>query len=127
MSSWDVETDDRTNRIYLTLEGHMDAEDTKAAADAVVDAAERMDPGFDLVNDMSTFVPTSDEAMEHIKRGKKGLAENGQAAAVRVVSESTTGQMQFDRAGEGVEEYALAKAESVAEAEKLLDKRRQEA
>jgi len=125
MSSWNVETDDGKDRIHLTLEGHMGPEETAAAADAVIEAAERLDPGFDLVNDMSTFVPTSDEAMDHIKRGKKGLAENGQAAAVRVVSDSTTGQMQFDRAGEGVEEYALEKAETVDEAERLLDERRE--
>jgi hypothetical protein len=41
--------------------------------------------------------------------------------------ESTTGQMQFDRAGEDAEEYQLAKTDSIRKAEKLLDKRRQEA
>lgn len=124
MGNWNVETDDAHDRIYLTLAGQMDATETAAVADAVIEAAEAMEPGFDLVNDMATFVPTSDEALEHIERGKRGLAENGQAAAVRVVSESTTGQMQFDRAGEGAESYALAKAESVDEAERLLAQRR---
>jgi hypothetical protein len=127
MGNWDVETDDTRNRIYLTLEGHLDVTETAAAADAVTGAAERLDPGFDIINDMSTFVPTSEEAMDHIERGKRALAENGQAAAVRVVSESTTGQMQFDRVGDGAESYQVAKAESMEDAETLLDKRRQEA
>jgi hypothetical protein len=47
------------------------------------------------------------------------------AAAVRVVSESTTGQMQFDRAGDSVEDYQLAKADTVEDAERLLEKRRE--
>jgi hypothetical protein len=35
--------------------------------------------------------------------------------------------MQFDRAGEEEEAYAVAKAESFEQAEKLLEKRRQQA
>jgi hypothetical protein len=125
MGNWEVDADLETNRLYLTLEGHMDADEVEAAADAVVDATERLDEGFDEVNDMSSFKPSGEEAMAHIERGKRATAENGCAAIVRIVSESPTGQMQFDRAGEDAESYAVAKAETVAEAEKLLDSRRE--
>jgi hypothetical protein len=64
--------------------------------------------------------------MKHIERGKKGIAENGVSAVVRVMAESTTGQMQFDRAGEDEENYQLAMADSQEKAEKLLDKRRKQ-
>ena len=76
---------------------------------------------------MRTFQPTDEAALEEVERGKRGLAENGMAAAVRVTSESATGQMQWDRAGEDAEGYQVAKAGSIDHAEKLLDKRRQEA
>lgn len=42
------------------------------------------------------------------------------------MAESTTGQMQFDRAGEDEESYRLAMADSVQKAEKHLVKRRQQ-
>ena len=124
MGDWAMEVDEANQRAYLTLSGRMTVAQHAAAADACIEVAERLDAGFDLVNDMSAYVPGSDEALQHIERGKKALADGGMTAAVRVVSESTTGQMQFDRAGEDVEAYALAKTESVEKAEKLLDQRR---
>ncbi|MFB6179385.1 MAG: hypothetical protein ABEI77_06645 [Halorientalis sp.] len=123
MSTWNVEVDEDKERVYLTIHGKMEPEEMSQLADQCGEAARRLPDGFDLVNDMATFVPSSEETMAQIQRGKRLLAENGMGAAVRVVSESTTGQMQFDRAGEGVETYSLAKAESIEQAEKLLDKR----
>jgi hypothetical protein len=126
MGHWNVDTDEEKNRLYLTLDGHLDLDEVEAAADAVIEAAEQLDPGFDEVNDMSGFEPADPEAVDHIQRGKRGIVENGVSAVCRVVSESTTGQMQFDRAGEGKEEYQLAKTDSVEKAEQLLDQRRQQ-
>ncbi|WP_246984514.1 hypothetical protein [Halorientalis marina] len=127
MSHWDMEVDEEKQRAYLTLSGRMDAEQHAAAADACEEVAERLDDGFDLINDMSDLVPAEEEAMKHTERGKRALADGGMAAVVRVVSESPTGQMRFDRAGEDAEGYAVAKADSVEEAEQLLEKRRQQA
>jgi len=124
MSDWTVRIDESKNRLYLTLEGQLSVAEAEAAADEVIAGAKQLDPGFDQVTDMRSFKPTDQAAVDHIERGKRGLVENGVAAVCRVVAESTTGQMQFDRAGEGAETYAVAKAESVDEAEKLLDQRR---
>ncbi|WP_136718070.1 hypothetical protein [Halorientalis salina] len=126
MGTWNVDTDEEKNRLYLSLDGHFEVEEVAEAADAVIEAAERLDPGFDEINDMSGFEPADQEAMDHIERGKRGITENGVAAVCRVVSESTTGQMQFDRAGEGEEDYQLAKTDSIEKAEKLLDARRED-
>lgn len=127
MGHWEVDTDHEKNRLYLTLDGQLSVEEVKTAADEVIEAAETLEPGFDQVNDMSGFQAADPEALEHIERGKRGIVEAGVAATCRVVSESTTGQMQFDRAGEEEEAYAVAKAESFEQAEKLLEKRRQQA
>jgi hypothetical protein len=124
MGQWEVRSDESKNRVYLTLGGQLSVEEAADAADAVIAESEGLDPGFDMINDMSTFQPTDEAVLEEIERGKRGIVQNGVVATVRVVAESTTGQMQFDRAGEENEEYAVAKAESVEQAEKLLDKRR---
>jgi len=121
--NWEVDIDREKNRLYLELEGYMEAADAGAAADATIEGAKTLDDGFDMVNDLSTFQPSDKEAMDHIERGKQGIAKNGVAAVVRVTAESTTGQMQFDRAGEDEESYQLAVADSPEKAEKLLDKR----
>jgi hypothetical protein len=127
MGTWNVDIDEENERVWLMIHGKMEVEEMAKLADQCEEAAETLPAGFDCVNDMATFVPSSDAVMEEIQRGKRVLAEGGMGAAVRVVSESTTGQMQFDRAGSDEESYALAKAESVEGAEKLLDKRRTEA
>ena len=124
MAHWDVEIDEENQRAYLTLLGKMNATQHSAAADACERVARTLAEGFDLVNDMSDLEPASEEAMQHTERGKRALAEGGMAAVVRVVSDSPTGQMRFDRAGEDAEGYAVAKAESVGQAEHLLDQRR---
>jgi hypothetical protein len=126
MGNWEVNTDQQKNRLYLTLDGRLSVDEVERAADTVIEAAGELERGFDQVNDMSTFEPADPEALEHVERGKRGIVENGIAATCRVVSESTTGQMQFDRAGEDEEEYAVAKADSVEQAETLLDKRREQ-
>jgi hypothetical protein len=119
-----MDIDEEKQRAYLTLAGELGTNGHAEAADACEDAAERLNEGFDLINDMRTLEPADEAAMRETERGKRALAQGGMAAAVRVVSESTTGQMRFDRAGEGEEDYAVAKADSVEQAEKLLDQRR---
>jgi hypothetical protein len=79
MGNWDVDTDKSKNRLYLTLEGQLSIEEVKKAADAVIEAAEELDEGFDQVNDMSSFQPTDPEALEHIERGKRGIVGGGVA------------------------------------------------
>jgi hypothetical protein len=125
--SWEVDIDQGTNRLYLELDGYLESDAAAAAADATIEGAKKLDPGFDMINDLSNFQPSDEEAMDHIERGKKGIAKHDVAAVVRVMSESTTGQMQFDRAGEDEESYQLAMADSQEKAEKLLDKRREQA
>lgn len=122
MGEWNVEADTDKNRLYIELSGYIEGEEAERSTDAVVEAAEQMDEGFDVVTDISTVQPGDTEAVENIERGKEAVAENGAAAAVRIQPESTTGQMQFERAGD--EPYAVAMAESVEQAEQLLDQRR---
>ena len=124
MADWSVDTDEAQNRLYIELVGSHDPEMAKESSEAVKAAAERLDPGFEVITDISECVPGDQEAVQYIEEGKKAVRENGAAAAVRVLGEgSATGQMHFERVGEDEEEYAVAVADTVEQAEKLLDKR----
>jgi hypothetical protein len=124
MGDWNVDADHEKNRLFITLEGYLDAEESKASSDAVIEAAESMADGFDVITDISDAQPGDTESVEHIQRGKQAVADNGATAAVRISPESATGQMQFERAGDAA--YPVAMAESVEKAEKLLDQRRED-
>ena len=119
--SYDLDVDHETNRLYLSLKGLLDAETAEAHVEEMLAAADDLDPGFDMVNDISTFKPMSQEATEAIERGKDGLTERGMSAVVRVLGESVVGKMQFDRVGSGSEGYHIATAETVEAAKELLD------
>jgi hypothetical protein len=122
MSDYDVRTDRSANRLYLRLEGHMDEAQTKRAADAVIDAMADLEPGWEMVNDISDFKPATQDATAHIERGKQAAAENDVGAIVRIV-DNVTGKLQFNRVGKDVQSYEVTEAESVEEAERLLDER----
>ncbi|WP_424017589.1 hypothetical protein ACOZ4N_17210 [Halorientalis pallida] len=124
MADWSVDVDEAENRLYLDLGGHFGPEEAKKANEATKEAVQRLDPGFEVITDLSEFVPGDQDAVKYIEEGKQVVREAGASAAVRVMGEgSTTGQMHFERVGEDEEEYAVAMADTVEEAEKLLDKR----
>jgi len=90
-TNWAVSTDVEANRLWLALTGHITEAGAEAGAEAATDAtiegAWRLDEDFDTINDLSEFQPGDPEAMEHIERGKSGIACNGVAAVVRVMAE----------------------------------------
>lgn len=128
MGDWNVDVDGAKNRLYIKIAGRMSVEEAEESTRAVIDGAERLDEGFEVITDLGEFVPGDQEAVAKIEKGKQAITANGAAAAVRVVpdSASATGQMHFERVGEDEEGYAVAMAESVEQAEKLLDKRREQ-
>lgn len=104
----------------------LDEETAEAHVDDMLDAADELEPGFDMVNDISTFKPMSPEAKQAIERGKEGLTERDMSAVVRVTGESALGELQFSRVGTDKEGYHVATAETRMEAERLLDEFRRE-
>src|SRR6056297_1868393 len=101
MASYDIRADTVNNRLYMTLEGMLDEEQAIAAVEEIEKAIERLDEGFDIVNDMSEFKPMSQDAADAIDRGKAAAARAGVNATVRVTGESIIGKMQFERHGSG--------------------------
>lgn len=126
MTDWSVDPDYDKNRLYIHLNGQISADEAEKSTKQVIEAAESLDEGFDIVTDLEGFVPTGQEAVDYVEKGKEVMKENNAAAAVRVMPDSATAQMHFERIGEDKEAYPVAVAESVEQAEQLLDKRRQE-
>lgn len=124
MPDWNVEADTETNRLYIDLTGSMDVAEGRKSNEATKTALEELEPGFDVVTDIRGFEPGSPEAVELLEDGKRAIRQNGAAAAVRVMPESATASMHFERVGEDEEDYPVAEAETVEEAEELLDQRR---
>jgi hypothetical protein len=100
----------------------LDEETAHAAAEATIEGAQRLDPGFQMINDISTFKPVSQQATDAIDKGKAGIADQGVEAVVRIVGDSVVGKMQFDRVGDGDRSYHVATAENRAQAEEFLDR-----
>ncbi|MFB6083707.1 MAG: hypothetical protein ABEJ94_05630 [Halorientalis sp.] len=127
MAEWNHRVDEAENRLYIELGGHFTAEEAERSTAEVKEKVERLDPGFEVITDLEDFIPGDQDAMKYVEEGKRVVREHGAEAAVRVMGEgSTTGQMQFERLGEDEEEYAVAVADTVEQAEKLLDKRREQ-
>jgi hypothetical protein len=116
-----VELDHENDRLYLELTGMLDEETAHEAAEAAAEGGHDLGEGFQMITDISEFKPLSQAATDAIEKGKAGVAEAGVSAVVRVVGESVTGKMQFDRVGDGDEGYHVATAESREQAQEFLD------
>ncbi len=126
MSGYKIEIDRQKNRLYLTLEGMMNEETAREHVRELVDAADDLEDGFDMVNDIREFKPFSQEVTDVIEEGKQGLTDNGVSAVVRVTGDSSIGALQFTRVGSEEQGYQARTAETVAEAEALLDRLREQ-
>ncbi|WP_276301051.1 hypothetical protein [Halorussus lipolyticus] len=117
----EIEADAGANRLYVTLGGTFGADEAASSAEETIEAAQRLDSGFDVVTDIRNLEASPQEAKEHLQRSKTFLAAHDVGTVVRVVGDSPLAQMQFDRTGE--QEYEVETADSVDEAERLLDEK----
>jgi hypothetical protein len=119
---YEIEVDRRTNRLLLDFSGHLERETLEEAAAETVEAAEQLDDGFDIINDLSGFAPPSPEAAKPIKRAQAKLKEMGVDRVVRVADEDTSQVVinAFERRSKDVG-YSGETADSVLEAQQLLE------
>jgi len=118
---YDIRADTSTNRLYLDITGRVDADEMADAADKTLSEAEKLQPDFDIINDLSGFRPPSPEAAKPIKVAQGELKEMGLSRTVRVVDDDTSQVVvnAFERRSRDVG-YSGEKAESVEEAERML-------
>lgn len=119
--------DREKNRLYIKLSGFFRGKDAPEAIAGLKSALEEVRPGFDVVTDLSEFMPGSPAATEALSKGGALVAERGRRNGVRVTGGLMTGLMQFQRMLKGFfEESNTRYAKSVAEADEILDNWAQE-
>jgi hypothetical protein len=122
MGSFEVRTDPAKNRLYIRLGGFFRGRDVDPALGRLEGALGTMRPGFDVVTDLSDFVPGSPGAAEALKRGGEMVKQHGRRNAVRITGGLMTGLMQFKRLLRGVfDEESVKYATSLVEADRILD------
>lgn len=125
MGQYNVYAKLEKNRLYIQLSGFLTEEESEAAADKVLDEAKKLQKGFTLVNDITGFKPSSQAGAENIKRAQAGVMQLGVSHVVRIVKNKSgvdISNMQFQRKSKEVDGYKADIAESIEEADQILDK-----
>ncbi len=120
MGKSSIRVDLHKNRIYLKLDGFFTNEEQKTAAKKFVDGLSQLVPNFDVVNDISTFMASTDGSSEAIKSIQIYAKEKGLGNVVRIV-DSKLGEFQIKDIStrSGITDVLVAT--SLIEADKMLD------
>ena len=123
MGDFEIRSNTVTNRLYIKLNGFFREIDIAPTIDALTAETEKLTKDFDIVMDISKFMPGSPKAAEALREGGKLVKERGRRRAVRVTGGLVTGLMQFKRLLGGVfdEDETVRYASSTDEADKILD------
>jgi hypothetical protein len=115
-----VHADLARNRLYLTLSGFFSFEEAKACGDETVAATHKLKPGYDVITDISSFKPGTQEVAKDIERVQAHFKSTGARRGVRVVGANAASSMQFARLATQVG-FTSCNVATLADAEKLLD------
>ena len=114
-----VKADVRKNRLYVVLAGFFDDDEARQAADQVIQEIKKLRPGFDIINDISGFRPTTQKGAQEMVRAQRFARAAGVDRVIRIVPSETIGSMQFARTSKQAG-YEADTAPSIAEADKML-------
>lgn len=115
-----VKADIQKNRLYVKLVGYFDYKAMKECTDKVIEGVRKLKPGYDVINDISEFKPVGQDTLKEVERGQAYFKKSGIRHGVRVEGKNKLTHLQFNRIGKNVD-YAADAAETMEEAEKLLD------
>jgi len=122
-TSYTVRADVRKNRLYITFVGFFSDDYMREACDRVIAEAGSLRPGFSIITDISQCKPATQRGAETIRRTQEHLAAHGVGRVVRVVApDNVIIKFQFQRRGQGY--YKADTANSLAEAERMLDEKK---
>lgn len=123
MGEFKVRSDIDRHRLYITLSGFFREADVEPALANLRAEAAKFDGYFDVVTDLSSFVPGSPAAADALRQGGEIVKEHGRRRAIRVTGGIMTGIMQFKRLLGRVfdEDENVRYATSIEEADRALD------
>jgi hypothetical protein len=122
-AQFEVRADTVRNRLYMRLAGFFREADIQPTMVKLEEELDRLAPDFDIVIDISQFMPGSPKAAEALRKGGEMVKSRGRRRAVRIAGGIITGFMQFKRVLGGVfaEDETVRYASSRAEADRILD------
>jgi hypothetical protein len=123
MGKAEVRADPVKGRLFLRLGGFFREADVQPTLDALRAEVGRFNGPFDVITDITKFVPSSPAAADALKMGGELVKASGRRRAVRVTGGIITGLMQFKRLMGGVfdEDETVRYASTVEEADRILD------
>ncbi|MDH4262599.1 MAG: hypothetical protein OEV78_06075 [Spirochaetia bacterium] len=92
---YDIYAKPEKNRIYMKLKGFFRDEQVKEASDKFLSELEKLQPNFDIINDISEFRPATAKGAQIIKDAQIKVAQKGIKRLVRIVDKSVSGLLQF--------------------------------
>ncbi|MEE4272499.1 MAG: hypothetical protein V2I67_12545 [Thermoanaerobaculales bacterium] len=120
--SFEYRVDKSKNRLYLKLGGFFRKGDVPETMEKLAAALAEVEPGFDVVTDLTDFVPGSPGSTAALTKGGELVSGRGRRRGVRITGGLMTGLMQFQRLLSGVfKDEDTRYAKSVAEADAILD------
>ena len=135
---FEITADSTKNRLYVKVAGFLGQPELKQAADQFIEQVKTLRSPIDVVNDVSTFRPSTPEGADEIKRAQTFLQEYGVRHVIRIVellpgdarssfeqAAHTMGAAQFRRTAREVgykADEALTRAEADAKLDELSGK-----
>lgn len=113
-----VTSDLDKNRLYITLAGYLEEPERKAAMKAIVAEAGTLQPGFDVISDITALHPSNQEGFNDLLRTRSALKLKGVSRVVRVVKLPVS-RIQLARVSEAAG-YVAEEVDSLEAAERLL-------
>lgn len=97
-----VSSDLKRNILFIEMQGFMSDEEVEKVADSVIEKAKGLQPGFAVINDISTFKPASKMGSKHIARAQAFLVESKVGKVIRI-TDNPISKMQLNRTSKTVE------------------------
>lgn len=107
------------NRLYVTLEGHLEPALQLEAAKAFMAAIALLRPGFDIIHDLSGLHPTDAEGLKSLARMQAAAKIKGVRSVIRVARIALS-RLQLERTAQETG-WGFESAATLQEAEERLD------
>ena len=116
-----VRIDPIRNRLYVELRGALSEGQILSAVDDVIVGVGQLKPGFSVVNDLTTFKPTTPKGAEDVRQAQAFVARQPLGRVIHVMGQDVSSDASGVRTGRATV-FAPETATSIAEAEALLDR-----
>ncbi len=116
---FEVHSDARRNRLYITLAGHLEGAEREKAIEAILAEVAKLVRGFDVITNISHLHASNQEGFKDLLRANAALRLKGVGHIIRVVKIPLS-RIQVERISEAAG-YETENADSLQEADRRLD------